>query len=376
MKQAAYDLRYLAACAVNGITPDPTRVEAMDPIKLRKISKAHSLAALAAMAYAAAGVATNAEWLTDKEMAVRRTILFDRERADILRFLEERGIWYLPLKGIILKDMYPRLGMREMADNDILFDATRSHEVVAFMKQRGYRAEGVGKNAHDCYYKEPIFNFELHTKLFAESMSGVFSAYYRNIREKLIPDGNSQYGYRMRDEDYYIYMTAHEYKHFSRGGTGLRSLLDRYVYLSAKQEQLDLAYIEKECRTLGIDTFEKDSRALCQKVFATPELPTLDEAEREMLEYYMFSTTYGTVSQAVVQRMTKLYGKTDRRARVRYLLRRLFPKIEFYKGYSPLAYRYKVLIPFAWLSRLIHAIFKRRKLIRSELRAVRDLDKK
>lgn len=42
----------------------------------------------------------------------------------------------------------------------------------------------------------------------------------------------------MSDNDYYIHMTAHEYNHYSQGGTGLRSLLDRYS--KPKQEDTDI----------------------------------------------------------------------------------------------------------------------------------------
>lgn len=28
----------------------------------------------------------------------------------------------MPLKGILLKEMYPKIGMLQMADNDILYD--------------------------------------------------------------------------------------------------------------------------------------------------------------------------------------------------------------------------------------------------------------
>lgn len=43
--------------------------------------------------------------------------------------MEQRGIWYLPLKGIILKEFYPSVGMRQMSDNDILFDEAFAEQV-------------------------------------------------------------------------------------------------------------------------------------------------------------------------------------------------------------------------------------------------------
>ncbi len=88
----------------------------------------------------------------------------------IRRFSSElmHGIWYMPLKGAILHTLYPVSGMREMADNDVLYDSTR------------------------------------------------------------------------------------------QGGTGIRSLLDCYVYCKVKGDALDWAHIEAQCETLGIAAFWLD----------------------------------------------------------------------------------------------------------------------
>jgi len=373
MKQAAYDLCYLAACAVNGFPAEPERIQAMKLENVFRVSRSHSLSALVSMTLSAAGMDVTPEWQAEKAKAIRKAILFERERTDILRFMEENGIWYLPMKGVILQDLYPKPGMREMADNDILYDKTRQSDVTAFMRQKGYTAKSVGKYHHDIFYKEPIYNFKLHTEMFPENTDKRFTAYYGNVTERLLSDGDGKFGRHMRDEDFYIHMTAHEYKHYSNSGTGLRSLLDRYVYVHRKGESLDWEYITAECAVLGIDAFEEASRALCRKVFGTPVLPELTETEREMLEAYMFSTTYGTVSMRIQHRLEKDYGKIDRKTKTKYFLRRIFPDTEFYREYAPVAYRHKILIPAVWFGRLLKAVFKKRKVIRNEVDILRKM---
>lgn len=375
MKQAAYNLRYLAACAVNGIAPEKEIVEAMDMAALYKMSRSHSLSALTAAAISAAGVELSAKWQSARDMSLRKSILFDTERAKLLDFMEQSGIWYLPLKGVFLKDMYPQLGMREMADNDILFDPGYRAQVAEFMKQSGYRVDSYGKTHHDTYFKDPIFNFEMHVSMFSDSAGPVFVGYYEDIKNRLIPIEGKKFGYRMSDEEFYIHMTAHEYVHYSNGGTGLRSLLDRYVYLSAKGNTLDMAAVEAGCRALGIGEFEQDARALCYKVFGNPQLPELEENETEMLEYYMFSTTYGTVPQSIQNRIRRDYGRASKSAKLRYVMRRVFPKAEFYKRYCPVAYKYKILIPAVWFYRLVRALFVRRGRIKQEIDVVSRMEK-
>lgn len=128
--QTVWDLAWLLSCAVHRKTPPRKEMNSMDLEKLYKMAKFHSLAAMAAMALEASGIfmetdgAESKRWKETKEKAIRKTILLDGERSAVLQFMEQNGIWYLPLKGCIIKNYYPRIGMREMADNDILYDGS------------------------------------------------------------------------------------------------------------------------------------------------------------------------------------------------------------------------------------------------------------
>ena len=70
-------------------------------------------------------------------------MLLDAERHRLEKNLTEHGIWYMPLKGSILKDWYPKFGMREMADNDILFDASKRKEVKAIFSGPGIHCKRI-----------------------------------------------------------------------------------------------------------------------------------------------------------------------------------------------------------------------------------------
>ncbi|RHV09479.1 hypothetical protein DXB73_13790 [Clostridium sp. OM05-6BH] len=59
---------------------------------------------------------------------------------------------------------------------------------------------------------------------------------------------------------------THMFKHFDGSGTGIRSLLDQYVYLNRLEDSLDFPYIDKQCEILGTADFEKENRDLCKKV--------------------------------------------------------------------------------------------------------------
>ena len=214
MNKTAEVLLYLASCMVNQEEVDPQSIASVDLSELSVMADAHRLTAIVAFALEAAGVRV------------------DRFLQGILKAFEEKQIWYMPLKGIILKKFYPQTGMRQMSDNDILFDAEKAKDVHEIMVSLGYETEIYDEGHRDDYRKLPMFHFEMHRVLFDEkTLPESLYRYYRDVRRLLIKDSGNHFGYHLSDEDFYLYMIAHEYKHFAWGGTGLRSLLDTYVYL-------------------------------------------------------------------------------------------------------------------------------------------------
>ena len=144
LRAAMDDVIYCCACMVNGEKPDAARAAGMEPEAMYPAAKRHQLAGIVGCALEAAGVYDPA-FRQEKAKAVRKIVLLDAERAAVLAELEKAGIWYLPLKGCVLKDLYPAVGMRQMADNDILIDASRCEEVRKIMESLGFETGNFGK---------------------------------------------------------------------------------------------------------------------------------------------------------------------------------------------------------------------------------------
>jgi len=379
LNKTQYDMIYLAACGVDGVIPEKEFINEVDIEKLYHLSRTHFVDALVGTALKQAGVILPKEWTEHCSKAIRKAILFDTERAKLLAFLEQKGIWYLPLKGIVLKDYYPAIGTRQMSDNDILFDSSFSGVVQAYMESQGYEAVSVGTGVHDSYKKEPVYNFELHRALYGGLHQDGWAEYYKNIKDRLILDKDSSYGYHFTDEDFYVYIMSHAYKHYIGSGTGLRTLLDFYVYLKAKPE-MDFAYIEKECEALGIASFEKKNRSLCKKVFPAVILKEMTDLqqrlsaeETDMLCYYFSSGVYGTVERGIENSMKKFGKKPNGISRLKYLWKRLFPGYETYKYYAGSCKSKAMQSLIGWFRRLFVVLFtkKRRADIVREIKIVK-----
>lgn len=362
-RKAIEDVIYLAACAVNETVPDDERAAGMNMPDVFRAAKAHMLTAAVGMALISAGIEDHA---FDQEVskAERKNALLDTDRRALIERLEQAGIWYMPLKGCVLKDLYPQYGMRQMADNDILIDAGRAEDVKVIMEQLGFHTKYYNKTNHDIYHKPPVSNFEIHKSLFG-SRQEKKEMYYQDVKSRLIKDEDNSFGYHFSPEDFYIYITAHENKHYSRSGTGLRSLLDMYVFLKKYGQTLDYAYIGEETQKLDNKAFEEENRSLALHLFHGEPLT---DREREMTEYVIWSGTFGNIDNSVEKRVNELGGST--KGRLRYFFNRLFMPLSTIKDNYPFVYRYKALLPFFYVFRLVKGVLFRRTYIKRELRAL------
>lgn len=363
-RKNAQDMIYLTYCAVNGKVPEASKIEALNLEALFKVCQKHILTACAAYALEAAGIHDN-QFTQAKEKAVRKNILLDMERGKILARLEQEQIWYMPLKGAILKDWYPKLGMRQMSDNDILCDGSCRRRIHDIMLDMGFTCDHYEKENDDAYFKQPVSNFEMHNELFTAAHAGNLHEYYADVKDKLIKDDNNAYGYHFRTEDFYIYLIAHEYKHFADGGTGVRSLLDIYIFMRKSGDTLDWNYMKQEFDKLGITEYEQQSRDLAMKVFR--DNAPLTDAEQELLDYHIMSGTYGVLKNRYQNRMKQ--QETD--SKWEYIRNRFFPPLEFLEVSVPWVRKSKLLIPAALVYRLFRGIFAHNDRVTSEIKYLR-----
>ena len=383
IQEVVWDVIYLAACALHEQCPDRERTARMDFSKVYRMSKFHGMEALVFMALEGTGELSSIgeslarEWKEAKEKAIRKNMLLDAGRSQLLGEMELAGIWYMPLKGSILQRLYPKYGMRQMSDNDILYDSRRRGDVIAMMKRCGYAREDEGScSYHDGFVKPPVYNFEMHTSLFEEKENPAWYQYYQRIKDRLLPDDDVQYGYHFTDEDFYVYMIAHAYVHYSHNGCGLRTLADSYVYLWKKGTSLDWNDIEEQISQLGISDFEMKLRLLSGKLFGEYDScrkADLDKEELESLLFFADSGTYGTLENFVARQMQQ-YGMEGEpltfAGRLRYLWNRLFPSMEWFRKNEPFYARHKMLIPFFLVYRALRYLVLCRKLLGRELRVL------
>ena len=344
------------------------------------IAKKHNLVSIMAQAMEKLGFESDSDiwkrWLKEKNQLIYKSVLMDVEREAIQDFFEKNNIWYMLLKGMVIRKYYPAPELREMADNDILFDNKYSKEVYEFMTARGYKSDDYNKGYHDEYLKPPAYNFEMHRQLVSSKERPKWYEYYKDVKSILINDANGKNQFYFSDNDFYVYFIVHTYKHFLNSGMGLRTVLDVYLYVSNLQEKLDFDYIEEQLKKLDAYDFEQTFRSIAFKMFDEnledrKWWDLFDVKEQEMLSYVLDAGTYGNLENSVAHKMGYTKGEKKKTSdKAKYIFRRLFPSMDTIEEFFPFFYKHKWAIPFLYIYRIGKIPFTRRKKVAGELKQV------
>ena len=187
--------------------------------------------------------------------------------------------------------------------------------------------------------------------------------YYYDVRDKMILDDGKKYTYHFGPEDFYLYITAHTYRHYSEAGTGLRSLLDEYVYMRKFSDIMNWDYISRETVKMKIAEFELDFRKLAMHVFGDCKSGNIN---LEMLRYITASGTYGHRDTEREHIISGAFGGS----KLRYVWAKIFPPFSKVKYMNPTVWKHKYLYPLFVIRRLIKAATFKRRNILSEIREI------
>lgn len=353
MKEEIY-LAQLIGCAIDQREPGKPK-ENLDFDRLFQLAQKQQVASITAGAAAKLSEYMNPDilklWKLERDMALRRELLFDVERERVLDALEAKGIAYLLLKGIVMKQFYPEAGMRTMGDHDILYQKNWQEEVTAIMESLGYETISLEGN-HDSFDKPPIFHFEMHRDLVAENQN--YGGYYENVWERLVKDTGTKCGYRMKWEDFYIFHMVHFHKHYRHGGCGIRHLADLYAILYRYEKELNWNYIQEQFRQLEITAFAEDMADMAKELIGNGRL---SEGYREYLVCFTSCGLYGTV-----QRVQMCFFENEcKGSRLTYLKKQIFPtRKQMELGY-PLVEKGILFLPVCYVYRIFKLCFSQKK---------------
>lgn len=370
---------YLLRCAVNRRVPERDKLKGVDMDAFFKLCDKHMVAAL--VAHALSPYLKDSElftpeqaktWSEKKSNNIRRTLMYQGERQKIASFFEKNQIWYMPLKGSILQEMYPEYGLREMVDVDMLFDEKGAEKLRDFMVENGYKVEEYDISKHDVYEKPPMYSFEMHRYLVNTRFKPDHD-YYMNIKDKLIRQGDS-FEYRFSDDDFYVSIICYIKRDIIAGGVALKLLLDLYVL--SQSVKLNREYIDGELEKLEAKESERIALEIINAVFSddAPEEVDLEGIPYEMLSDILASGSSKTYDKYIQQRVKRVAGVSKGKgAKAKYMVSRLHLTKEQVKAMYPYFHYHKWARPFLIFYRGYAALTFKRSKVKHEMETLKKI---
>ena len=285
----------------------------------------------------------------------------------IYEALAKAGIRYMPLKAIWFRPLYPTPDLRFSCDIDFYFDSSHAKGVHSLLVAQGFVKER--EDVHNYVYTKGILTVEPH---FAIADGDKEAAYFGDVWTRATTQDGTLYTFS--DEDCYIYHLLHTYKHMLHGGAGVRSVIDTWLW-NKNKPQMNQAYLEAEYEKLGIAKFAKAIERLSRVWF---DGEAGDEDMTCLETFVLQGGVYGTETQWA--HMGYVEGNDPaslRRAKRRYLWKRMFPTYRDLCISYPVVKKWPILVPFVWVHRIIKALFtSKKKRIGDSIGVAQSIDQK
>lgn len=363
-------LLHLLGAAIHGADPNPAMAEGIEWEALFMLAQEHKIdAMLLDTVYrlpsaAQPPSAVLAAWQENAMLTMMGQALLVGQLHHLLAAFDATGLQAVVLKGVVLKPLYPQPDLRTMNDADLLVRADDIGAARRVMEESEYAL--IEQEPSVYVYGGPQgLRVELHERLFDRTAYGFLS---RLDEEAMFPISlatrEAVYGgeaWVLPPMQHALFMLCHMAKHMITTGFGLRQTTDFVLYAQAHDDDMDWDAFWAQARTLGLYPFASAIQQLGVQYLSMPrgkwsEGALEDPAAAEgllldLLDAGVFGhrTEERKRSAAVVYRS---YDAKDGDAgRVR---RALFPSASSLKAPYLYARDHPVLLPIAWVHRLIN----------------------
>lgn len=282
--------------------------------------------------------------------------------------LSENEIEFILVKGVILKELYPIKELRTSSDIDVI---VKNNDLEKLRNVLNENADCIITNDTE---KEISFsyieqNIEVHSTLDTDN------TYFENIFDMCEKHG---YEYKISNEDHLLYVLCHIIKHFSAFGAGIKMFMDIDVIIR-NTDDIDYNKFIEKCRQINIETFAKASLALCHSWFDTPVATEIDLNsdfklkelfENEIISSGNFGYSKRNVGDYYINKEMNKNGKNNLSTKLKALITLFFPSTDYLKNHYRYSAKCPLLLPIAWLSRLLSAVFERNKQSKNTIRTI------
>lgn len=288
----------------------------------------------------------------------------------LLNALKAENITVVVLKGLAYKSLYPYPELRKMSDLDLLVPEGSLEKVYEIAKNVGNVTDD--KEVHHFTIGSTL-NVETAVNLYPDRANSLFDEYL--INDEISSDAFCKFSFY--DDEFYtlspthnlLYCAYHMFKHFVFGGVGARQMCDFALLISEFKGEIDWRYVWVQSHKAKMTKFVYSLVRIADVFFGVDVFSvyetcservddeTVGEVWCDMLEGGVFgvSAHEREIARSIVFRKIRQRNGGESYSG----LRAVFPPLSYMQREFPYVNSIPVLLPIAWIHRLVKFVFKR-----------------
>ena len=314
-----------------------------------------------------------------KQMTINQIVKTD-QFLQLYSKLIELGLKPKIVKGIICRQLYPNPDYRSSSDEDMLVDEKN------FMKYHNFFLENEMfvtdanidiENVYEVGYRSkisPVY-IELHKTLFPKESKayGEFNKYFKDVHSSYSSvNVNGVEVYTLNSEDHLFYLITHAFKHFLHSGFGIRQVCDIILFANAYGNEINWDQLYTKCEEIHALkfsaalfkigetylTFSSEKANMSQK---WKDIKVEEEALlMDLLDSGVFGSSDMSRKHSSNMTLNALINKKENK-KGNHLIQTIFPPLQSLKGTYTYLNKNPLLLPVAWISRIISYMKESRK---------------
>ncbi len=278
-------------------------------------------------------------------ISIRQNYYYDM----VEKAFAEKGVLFAPMKGSVIKHLYPQSNMRALSDIDIFIGKNNSEAAHGIMEELGFKTLEYDSEVliHDTYCAGGV-HFELHKELMPHI------PYFKGVEvcdelEKDIIEENGKYLFS--NEAFYTFMIIHIAKHVKHNGIGLRGFIDVWIYLNKYNDELDWEKIDYYMKKSHLEEFNSCVLQLVDYWFKDKT-----EVPEHIRQFAYLIAENGAVGDAKAMISEEKYTDFKNNNKFRYYINTVFLPLPYMIDKYKILKRYPVLLPFCWIHRIFSVL--------------------
>ena len=271
----------------------------------------------------------------------------------VFALFEANNIEYLPVKGSVIKPLYPRMEYRMMGDADILIRPEQYPLIQSLLPSLGLHEKD--NSDYEYTWECPALTLELHRYLVSTHFMNYFDYYKDSWRHARKCDQGS--GYRLTPEAHFVYFFVHFAKHYLNGTICAKDLCDFHVWRKA-HPNMDEKYILSQLQILQLADFYQNIMDLLDNWFyGAPATEASELITRSAFQGGVYAELNKSAAANIMQRHSNQSDSLFKR-KLKWLLNVLFPSCNTLSYAHPILKKASFLLPIFWVVRWCNALFR------------------